>query len=378
MATIGGISHQVTWPLSESEPIKRPDNRKFIHIDMDCFYAAVEMRDNPGLTDVPLAIGGSPKKRGVVATCNYPARKYGIHSAMAMAHAVRLCPQLTIMPPQMAYYQSISRQIRAILNRYTALIEPVSLDEAYLDVSDSTLCQGSATLIAEDIRRALKREINLPASAGIAPNKFLAKICSDENKPNGQFVLTPTTVQAFVLALPLGKIPGVGKVTVAKLEKLGLKTCQDVRAYGEARLASHLGGFAEHLYQRACGIDNRELTTHWIRKSVSVERTFADDFRSLQDTGSAIDSLFEELDRRLRKYRHRTIKNQVVKLKFEDFQQTTMERAGNTLDRDALQGLLESAWDRGEGKAVRLIGFGVNFEDPAEQDELQMTLFDAP
>ena len=364
--------------MSENEQIKRPDNRKFIHIDMDCFYAAVEMRDNPDLTDVPLAIGGSPKKRGVVATCNYPARKYGIHSAMAMAHAVRLCPQLTVMPPQMAYYQSISRQIRAILNRYTTLIEPVSLDEAYLDVSDSTLCQGSATLIAEDIRRALKREINLPASAGVAPNKFLAKICSDENKPNGQFVLTPATVQAFVLALPLGKIPGVGKVTVAKLEKLGLKTCQDVRAYGEARLTSHLGGFAQHLYQRACGIDNRELTTHWIRKSVSVERTFADDFRSLQDTGSAIDSLFEELDRRLRKYRHRTIKNQVVKLKFEDFQQTTMERAGNTLDRHALQGLLESAWDRGEGKAVRLIGFGVNFEDPVELDELQMTLFDAP
>ena len=210
MATIGGIIHQVTCPLSESEQIKRSDNRKFIHIGMDCFYAAVEIRDNPDLTDVPLAIGGSPKKRGVVATCNYPARKYGIHSAMAMAHAIRLCPQLTVMPPQMAYSQSISMQIRAILTRYPALIEPVSLDESYLDVSDSTFCPGSATLIAEDIRMALKREINLPASAGVAPNTFISKICSDENKPNGRFVLTPATAPSFVLALPPGKFPCVG------------------------------------------------------------------------------------------------------------------------------------------------------------------------
>lgn len=362
--------------LPEHDQITSTLNRKFIHIDMDCFYAAVEMRDDPSLAEAPLAIGGSPEKRGVVATCNYPARKFGLHSAMAMAHAVRLCPQLTILPPRMAYYQLISRQIRAIFQRYTALIEPVSLDEAYLDVSDSTLYQGSATLIAEDIRTTLKRELNLPASAGVAPNKFLAKICSDENKPNGQFVLTPATMEAFVLALPLGKIPGVGKVTVAKLDKLGLNTCSDVRKYGEAKLAGHFGRFAQHLYQRACGIDNRELTTHWIRKSVSVERTFADDFSSLEDTESAINALFKELTHRLEKYSHRLIKNQVVKLKFENFQQTTMERAGDKLNRSAIQALLESAWDRGEGKAVRLIGLGVNFEDPEEPDESQMTLFD--
>jgi len=372
------LDHQVNPPLSEHDQITSTLNRKFIHIDMDCFYAAVEMRDDPSLAETPLAIGGSPKKRGVVATCNYPARKFGLHSAMAMAHAVRLCPQLTILPPRMAYYQSISRQIRAIFKRYTSLIEPVSLDEAYLDVSDSTLCQGSATFIAEDIRKALKRELNLPASAGVAPNKFLAKICSDENKPNGQFVLTPDTMEAFVLTLPLGKIPGVGKVTVAKLEKLGLNTCADVREYGEAELAGHFGRFAQHLYQRACGIDNRELTTHWIRKSVSVERTFADDFIALEETDTAMTALFEELTQRLQKYNHRSIKNQVVKLKFEDFQQTTMERAGDKLDRSAIQGLLESAWDRGQGKAVRLIGLGVNFEDPEETDESQMSLFDSP
>jgi len=229
--------------------------KKIIHIDMDCFYAAVEMRDDPTLVGHPLAVGGQPDKRGVVATCNYEARAFGIHSAMAMSQAVRRCPDLMIVPPRMSYYRDISKQIRAIFQRYTDVIEPLSLDEAFLDVTDCNLCRGSATLIAEDIRSAIRNELQLTASAGIAPVKFLAKICSDENKPDGQFVITPSEVDQFTAALPLRKIPGVGKVSAQKLAKLGLNTCQDVRNFGEPLLVKQFGKFGRALYQRALGID---------------------------------------------------------------------------------------------------------------------------
>ncbi|MDB3986281.1 DNA polymerase IV [Pseudomonadales bacterium] len=351
--------------------------RKFIHVDMDCFYAAVEMRDDPTLTNLPLAIGGRPDQRGVVATCNYPARTFGIHSAMATAYARRLCPDLIVLPPRMAYYQAISREIRAIFHRYTDLIEPISLDEAYLDVTDSEHCQGSATRIAAEIRQVIFDETGLTASAGIAPIKFLAKICSDENKPNGQFVLTPSTVDDFVRALPLKKIPGVGKVTQAKLGKLGLITCQDIRDFGEAALSQHFGSFANHLFQRAWGHDPRRLTTEWIRKSVSVERTFSEDLTEQAEAAPIIERLTAELKKRLTPYASRRIKNQQVKLKFSDFTQTTVERQSDSLDPALTQTLLESAWDRGFGKGVRLIGLGVHFYDPEPEQSQQLALFEA-
>ena len=196
--------------------------RKIIHVDMDCFYAAVEMRDDPSLKGIPLAVGGSSDRRGVISTCNYEARAFGVHSAMATATAIRLCPKLKVIPGRMSHYQAVSKQIREIFSRYTQIIEPLSLDEAYLDVSDCELFQGSATRIAEDIRRAIKQELGLTASAGVAPNKFLAKVCSDENKPDGQCVIAPDEVDAFVVRLPLRKIPGVGKVTQARLANAGL------------------------------------------------------------------------------------------------------------------------------------------------------------
>lgn len=350
--------------------------RKFIHVDMDCFYAAVEMRDDPSLGDLPLAIGGRPDQRGVVATCNYPARKFGIHSAMATAYAMRLCPELIVRPPRMAYYQAISREIRAIFQRYTDLIEPISLDEAYLDVTDSEHCQGSATRIAEDIRQVIFDETGLTASAGIAPIKFLAKICSDENKPNGQFVLTPDTLDDFVRALPLKKIPGVGKVTQAKLAKFGLITCQDIRDFGEAALSQHFGSFANHLFQRAWGRDPRRLTTEWIRKSVSVERTFSEDLTELAEAAPIIERLTAELQRRLTPYANRRVKNQQIKLKFSDFTQTTVERRSEMLDPALTQSLLENAWERGAGKGVRLIGLGVHFFDPEPEQTQQLVLFE--
>jgi DNA polymerase-4 len=360
------------------DPHNRPANttpRKFIHIDMDCFYAAVEMRDDPTLTDRPLAIGGRADQRGVVATCNYPARQYGIHSAMATGYALRLCPELIVMPPRMQYYQSISQEIRKVFRRYTDLIEPVSLDEAYLDVTDSEHLQGSATRIAAEIRQAILSETGLTASAGVAPVKFLAKIASDENKPNGQFVLTPNTMDAFVRPLLLKKIPGVGKVAVKKLSELGLITCQDVRDFGEAALTQHFGRFARHLFERAHGIDHRELTTHWIRKSVSVERTFSEDLHDIAASHSIIDKLSTELKERLKPYQHRRIKNQQIKLKFEDFSQTTVERRTDQFDPSLTESLLATAWARGDGKGVRLIGLGVHFFDPELESHPQLPLF---
>lgn len=194
--------------------------RKIIHVDMDCFFAAVEMRDNPALRDIPLAIGGSRVQRGVISTANYPARKFGVRSAMPTATALKLCPHLTLLPGRFDAYKEASNHIREIFSRYTSRIEPLSLDEAYLDVSDSEHCHGSATLIAQEIRQTIERELRLTASAGVAPVKFLAKIASDMNKPNGQFVIAPHQVAEFVRALPLAKIPGVGKVSAAKLENM--------------------------------------------------------------------------------------------------------------------------------------------------------------
>ena len=198
--------------------------RKIIHVDMDCFYAAVEMRDDPSLRGIPVAVGGASDRRGVISTCNYEAREFGVHSAMATAYALRLCPNLRVVPGRMSHYQAVSRLIREIFSRYTKIIEPISLDEAFLDVTDCAQFQGSATLIAADIRLAIREELHLTASAGVAPNKFLAKICSDENKPDGQCVIAPDEVDNFVRDLPLGKIPGVGKVTQTRLAKAGFYT----------------------------------------------------------------------------------------------------------------------------------------------------------
>jgi DNA polymerase-4 len=344
---------------------------------MDCFYAAVEMRDDPALRNIPLAVGGAADRRGVISTCNYIAREFGIHSAMATAYAQRLCPELKVIPGRMAHYQSVSKQIRAIFKRYTQIIEPLSLDEAFLDVTNAPFFHGSATLIARDIRAAIRRELNLTASAGVAPNKFLAKICSDENKPDGQCVVTPAQVATFVKDLELEKIPGVGKVTVKRLAGFGLKTCADVREMGKEELVRLLGSFGEHLYKRAQGIDNRELTTQWVRKSLSVEKTYAQDIPEPGIAMASLDQLYEELTRRLGKYRHRSIRNQQVKLKFADFQQTTMERGSNKLDKRLFEELMPLAWERGNGKGIRLLGIGVTFKDENQvAEDIQMNLFE--
>lgn len=359
--------------------VKTPDEatlRKIIHVDMDCFYAAVEMRDDPGLRNIPLAVGGAADRRGVISTCNYIAREYGVHSAMATAYAKRLCPNLKVIPGRMSHYKMISGQIRDIFRRYTDLIEPLSLDEAFLDVTGSNDCQGSATRIAEEIRDCIRNELNLTASAGIAPNKFIAKICSDENKPDGQYVVTPDDVDEFCRTLPLGKIPGVGKVTVSRLTEMGLTTCDDIRRLGEEECVRKLGSLGALLHKRAYGIDPRPLTTEWVRKSVSVERTFAEDITAISGAIEPLDRLFEELTSRLAAHSERQIKNQQVKLKFADFTQTTIERSSPLLSAARFHDLLPLAWERGQGQGIRLLGLGVSFRDEDTiAEELQLTLF---
>nr|MBV6628838.1 DNA polymerase IV [Oceanococcus sp. HetDA_MAG_MS8] len=328
---------------------------------MDCFYAAVEMRDRPELAGKPLAVGGSRSGRGVLTTANYEARAYGCRSAMPTAIALRHCPQLRLVPVDMAKYKQESQYIQAIFARYTDLIEPLSLDEAFLDV---TAASQLATRIATDIRQTIWRERELTASAGISVNKFVAKVASDWRKPNGQYVVKPHQVDAFVANLPVGKIFGVGKVTEDKLHQMGLKTCQDLRALPEHTLTQHFGKFGRRLYELCRGIDDRPVRVNRQRKSLSVERTFSGDLADLQSLSQRLPELLLELERRWSKAAAQyQFKGLVLKLKFHDFQLTTAScTAAYEWDREALhkdfQELLTKAWQRGQ-KPARLLGLGL-------------------
>ncbi|MGF6477203.1 DNA polymerase-4 [Pantoea dispersa] len=350
--------------------------RKIIHVDMDCFFAAVEMRDDPSLRDIPIAIGGSRVQRGVISTANYPARKYGVRSAMPTATALRLCPHLKLLPGRFDAYKEASQQIRAIFTRYTPLIEPLSLDEAYLDVTDSEHCQGSATLMAQAIRADILRETGLTASAGIAPIKFLAKIASDMNKPDGQYVITPQAMPDFLLTLPLSKIPGVGKVATKKLEEMGLRTCADVQQADLAQLLKRFGKFGRVLWERSNGIDDRDVVVERERKSLGVERTLGEDIHHWEQCLEIIGFLYAELDRRLSAIRpDKQIARQGVKLKFNDFQLTTQEHVWPVLNKDDMIAVARQAWDeRRAGRGVRLVGLHVTLVNPQLERQLVLGL----
>ncbi|MCG9662412.1 DNA polymerase IV [Vibrio mediterranei] len=350
--------------------------RKFIHVDMDCFYAAVEMRDNPHYRGKALAVGGSERQRGVISTCNYEARKFGVRSAMPTAQALKLCPNLLLVPGRMQIYKETSVKIREIFSRYTSLIEPLSLDEAYLDVTDSPHCQNSATLIAEAIRKDIWDELQLTASAGVAPLKFLAKIASDMNKPNGQFVIPPDKVQQVVDELELGKIPGVGKVSLEKLNKAGLFTCLDVRNSDYRELIVRFGRLGASLWKKSHGIDEREVVVERERKSIGVERTFSTNISSFEQCWQVIEEkLYPELDMRLNKSQpKRNVIKQGIKVKFADFKLTTIEHVHNRLDLAYFKDLLREVLERQQGREIRLLGLSVMLE-PLEQAR-QLTMFE--
>jgi DNA polymerase-4 len=348
--------------------------RKIIHFDADCFYAAVEARDNPALKGLPIAVGGSADRRGVIATASYEARKFGIRSAMASATAIKRCPDLILIPGRMSAYRDASRLMHSVFSDYTDLIEPLSLDEAFLDVSHSVRCKGSATLIAEEIRQRISDSVGITVSAGIAPNKFLAKVASDWNKPNGQYVITPDKVDTFLSKLPVNKLWGVGKVTAKRLEKLGIKTCEDVRRYSIFEFVELFGNFGKHIHKLAHGIDNRQVVSEWRRKSISVENTYAQDLPDMATCLEKIPELIVSLNKRIQRldddYR---IHNSFLKMKFRDFSQTTVERLHCQPVEQDLSVLCEEAWQRGK-IPVRLLGIGVRLDDLTESGG-QMDLF---
>ncbi|WP_115306380.1 DNA polymerase IV [Pasteurella testudinis] len=351
--------------------------RKIIHIDMDCFFAAVEMRQDPSLQGKPVAVGGAAASRGVLSTCNYEARKFGLHSAMPTALALKKCPHLILLPGNMTLYKQVSEQVHDIFQRYTELIEPLSLDEAYLDVSDCQACNGSATWIASEIRQAIFDELQLTASAGIAPLKFLAKIASDLNKPNGQFVLTPEQVDEFVLKLPLKKIPGVGPVTAQKLNAMGLVTCADVRRQQQHILLDQFGKLGQRIWQFSHAIDERAVQPERERKSIRVETTLPHDILRQEQAVEIVHSLYQKLIFRLQRAQPdiplRDYRKLGVKLKFSDFQTTTLESGSHLLNEQAFRLLLQQIWQRANGRGVRLIGLNVSL--PHKKTAQQLSLW---
>ncbi len=347
--------------------------RKIIHCDCDCFYAAVEMRDDPSLRNLPVAVGGRANQRGVIATCNYEARRFGVRSAMATSQALKLCPDLVLLPPNFDKYREASQRILAIYRDYTDLVEPLSLDEAFLDVTQATQCNGSATLIAREIRSRIQQEVGITASAGIAPNKFIAKIASDWNKPNGQFVVTPAQVDAFVAQLPVDKLFGVGKVTAEKLKRLGAYTCADLRAWSPTQLQQQFGRFGERLYELCRGIDKRAVEPSRERKSISVEETYPSDVPNLAACRQQLPHLVAKLGERIERARAERSANKLfLKIRFADFRQTTVECFGSASQTTLFSQLLETGFQRGQ-RPVRLLGVGVRLA--SDSIDMQLKLF---
>lgn len=347
--------------------------KKIIHIDMDCFYASIEIRDKPELRGKPVAVGGTKDQRGVLCTCNYEARKYGLHSAMPTYKAFKLCPDLISLPVNMDKYRQESQKIRAIFYKYTHLVEPLSLDEAFLDVRHSTEYQGSATLIAQAIRQEIFDTLKLTASAGIAPNKFLAKVASDWNKPNGQFVIPPEAIADFVCKLPVKKIFGVGKVTAKKFEQIGITTCAELQALSREQLVNQFGKFGLRLYDLSRGIDEREVETNRDRKSLSVETTFSDDIDNIALCHKSISQLFTRLESRLQYNNKNKIHKQFIKIKFNDFTHTSVECISHNLQLNIFHNLLDEGINR-QNKPVRLLGIGVRFYPDIIDQQITMDL----
>jgi DNA polymerase-4 len=308
----------------------------------------------------------------VIATCNYEARRFGVRSAMATSQALQRCPDLIVLAPSMEKYRIASREILAIYRAYTEMVEPLSLDEAYLDVTRSSQCQGSATLIAKQIRERIVDAVGITASAGIAPNKFLAKIASDWNKPDGQFVIRPHEIDSFVAVLPVDKLHGVGKVTAARLHKLGAKTCGEMREWPLPQLQHHFGKFGDRLFELCRGIDQREVSSNRERKSVSVEETYVTDLPDLTSCRQRLPEVLHNLVERVRRAKaERNIDKLFIKLRFADFKRTTAECVGTRLDVAVFERLLATGFERGK-RPVRLMGAGVRVSDghAGEQPEL--------
>lgn len=352
--------------MTETDP---PVTRKIIHVDMDAFYASVEQRDDPALRGKPLAVGGSAK-RGVVAAASYEARKFGVKSAMPGVTARRRCPQLLFVKPRFEVYRAVSQQLHGIFARYTQIIEPLSLDEAYLDVTGDLAGLGSATAIAEAIRGDIRRELRLTASAGVSYNKFIAKVASDQNKPDGVFVVRPEEGAAFVATLPARRFFGVGPKTAERMSSLGIQTGADIRAQTLEFLEQHFGKSAHYLYRASRGEDYRAVKADRERKSIGGERTYSDDLSTDEALRDALEHIIDIVWERIHRNnaRGRTV---TIKVKYADFQQITRARsvsppvdtreAFERLSRGLLEALLPVP------KGVRLLGLTLSSLESSQE-----------
>ena len=351
--------------------------RKIVHIDMDAFFASVEQRDNPALKGLPIAVGGS-RERGVVAAASYEARVFGVHSAMPSITAKRKCPDLIFVKPRFEVYKSVSQQVQAIFAEYTSLVEPLSLDEAYLDVTENLAGLALATDVARRVRQKIKDVTGLTASAGISYNKFLAKMASGQKKPDGQFVIAPGRGEAFVESLPIGKFHGVGPATAERMQRLGIATGADLRQHPLEFLQQHFGKSGAYFYDIARGIDHRIVQPDRIRKSIGAENTFSMDIHTLGEAVSALQPIVDKviLHCETKNIRGRTI---TLKVKYADFVQITRSRSlpFPINDRDSVtqqaHDLLEAVFPITKG--IRLLGVTLSsLEGMAENSQDQMML----
>lgn len=301
---------------------KQEPVRKIIHIDMDAFYASVEQRDFPEYRGKPVVVGGSPQGRGVVAAASYEARKYGIRSAMPASRAIQLCPQAVFLKPRFHVYKEVSKQIREIFYEYTDMVEPLSLDEAYLDVTENHAGNPSATLIAREIRKKIYHTTGLTASAGVAGNKFLAKIASDLDKPNGLSIIKPEESESFIMKLAIGDFYGVGKATEQKMVKLGIRTGADLKQWDEIDLVKQFGKSGHHYYRIARGIDKRKVKPDRIRKSIGKERTFSEDISDLEWIAEFLDQLSDKISQSMQSM-DASGKTITLKVRYKNFETVT-------------------------------------------------------
>ena len=297
---------------------------------MDAFFAAVEQRDYPELKGKPVIVGGQPNSRGVVAASSYEARKFGIYSAMPCSRAYQLCPHATFVRPRFSAYKQVSQEIHEIFQQYTSIIEPLSLDEAYLDVTDSELCKRSASLMAQELRQKIASTVHLTASAGISYNKFLAKLGSDQNKPDGQFLIRPGEAEHYLHDLPIGRFYGVGRVTESKMKSHGIVTGGDLKKKSKLELQKIFGNSAEYYYDIARGLDQRPVSSHRVRKSLGSETTFQQD---ISETDEMLRHLFSLLEEVLESLTQRELLafTLTIKVKFADFTQVTRSYTGDSV-----------------------------------------------
>lgn len=356
--------------------------RKIIHIDMDAFYASVEIMDHPHLQGKSVIVGGSPDSRGVVCAASYEARKFGVHSAMACSRAHRLCPEAIFIRPRFERYKEISEKIHRVFRKYTDIIEPLSLDEAWLDVTENHINCPSATIIAQKIKQDIKEHVGLTASAGVSYNKFLAKIASDEDKPDGLFVIIPRKASCFLKNIPLKKIPGVGRVTAQKLRNIGIEYGDQLLKKSEEDLVRILGKLGKYLYSIIRGIDLRPVMVSRERKSVGIENTFSEDFLYGEEILKELGTLVNGLKNRLEKS-GKSGKTVTVKVKFSDFKQVTRSVTKEKcleIDEIAKIGytkLYEICNREYPNKKLRLLGLSVSnfFEKETKIDHEQLDMF---